>query len=81
MNIIDVCPFCGEEGVEPVHHFPTPEGEGCPYTPMTRPVSTPAPPGVEATERRDRPVASQGGSSEYEHTAEGADGADPATTL
>lgn len=81
MLVMEECPFCGEEEIEPANHFPHPEGEGCPYTPMTRSANTPAPPGVEATERQGRPVASQGGSSEYEHTAEGRDAADPATTL
>jgi len=28
------CPLCRERGVHLPHHLPTPEGEGCPYTPM-----------------------------------------------
>jgi len=35
-------------------HLPTPEGEGCPYTPMTRSTNTPAPSGDEGTERQGR---------------------------
>jgi hypothetical protein len=74
------CPFCGEGEIVPVNHFPTPAGEGCPYTPMTRSANTLAPSSVEGTERRGRPAS--GGSSEYEHTsAEGRTAADPATTL
>ena len=49
-----VCPFCGKEGIRPTFHLPTPEGEGCPYTPMTCPANTPAPSGDEGTERQDR---------------------------
>ena len=77
---IGSCPFCGEEEIEPVSHFPTPEGEGCPYTPMTRSANTPAPPGVEGTARQGCRLQ-DGGSSRSIEPAEGADGADPATTL
>lgn len=77
---ISACPFCGEEEIEPVHHYPTPEGEGCPYTPMTRTANTPAPPGVEGTPRQGRPSSRGGSSCEY-IPAEGRDAADPATTL
>jgi hypothetical protein len=73
------CPFCGEEEVEPAHHFPQPEGKGCPYTPMTRSTSLPAPSRVEGTERQGRSIPA--GGSVLPEPAEGRDAADPATTL
>ena len=81
MIVIDVCPFCGEEKIEPPIHYPSPEGERCPATPMTRSASTPSPPGVEGTEREGS--RQQAGCSvlRKHDPAEGRDAADPATTL
>jgi hypothetical protein len=76
-SVLDVCPFCGEEEVRAILHYPTPPDEGCPYTPMTRSANTPAPPSVEDTERQGRLVAD---GSDHER-AEGRKTADPATTL
>lgn len=79
------CPFCGEGEVNLSSHLPTPEGEGCPFTPMTwfTPMtcsaSAPAPSGDEGTERRGR--SSTSGSGECYTSAEGRDAANPATTL
>ena len=75
----DSCPFCGEDGVNLSSHLPTPEGEGCPFTPMTCSASAPAPSGDEGTERRGR--SSTSGSGECYTSAEGRDAANPATTL
>jgi len=75
----DSCPFCGEDGVNLSSHLRTPEGEGCPFTPMTCSASAPAPSGDEGTERRGR--SSTSGSGEYYTSAEGRDAANPATTL
>jgi len=74
------CPFCGEEEIEPVIHFPKPAGEGCPYTPMTRSADTPAPSGVEGTERQGRRLPSAAADRELFASAEGRESANPATT-
>jgi hypothetical protein len=77
----DSCPFCGEDGANLSSHSRTPEGEGCPYTPVTCSASGPAPSGDEGTERRGRSSTSGSGSNHSKHTAEGRDAANPATTL
>ena len=77
-HIMIRCPFCGEEEVDPQIHFPTPPGEGCPCTPMTRSAETPAPSGVEGTERQGRRPSTV---ADHEHIpAEGRESANPATT-
>ena len=79
-HIMIRCPFCGEEEVDPQLHFPTPPDEGCPYTPMTRSADTPAPPGVEGTERQGRRPPSAAADCEQIIPAEGRESANPATT-
>ena len=80
MIVMEECPFCGEEEIEPANHFPHPEGEGCPYTPMTRTANTPVPPGVEGTARQGH--RQTGGSRASEQTeTEGRDAADPVATF
>ena len=73
-----VCMFCGEEDIDLPNHLPTPEGEGCPHTPMTFSASTSAPSRIEGTERQGRDASHRGSSSAY--SAEGCE-ANPATTL
>lgn len=74
------CPFCGEEEIVPVVHYPKPPDEGCPYTPMTRSVDTPAPPRVEGTQRQGRRSPSAVADCEQIIPAEGRESANPATT-
>lgn len=51
-GIMARCPFCDETKIDPVKHYPTPPGEGCPSTPMTRSATPPAP-----SRRRGEPEA------------------------
>ena len=76
----DSCPFCGEDGVNLSSHLRTPEGEGCPYTPVTRSTQPPAPSSVEGNKRQGRPATSGSGKT-MQAPAEGRDAANPATTL